>query len=432
MFGATLCGSSRVNYAQNGIHLSTSPLLNLLFPENYSLLGVKKDTTAEVYFEKGYKFLEVRTIMVQEYRLNEREKELLTVLGKNPEISMKELVNHTQYRRVSSIVRKIGQFREWDFVWGPVYVPDYGKLCKNPLHRLFCIIELDKSYKTALEYLKLIEPLVWVYPVLSSHKELLSVGFLSSNDAEVRALLQLLKDSNIITDYVVRARRHWDVIEPPNFFGDPVPSLDNLLDPCDVPDISYGHHDTEWSECDITTLSYLQGGYESIKLVEILKKERKLHNREWKYAQIKYSYEKMCKNKLIKKIYYIYPYPLNQCADFFLFLKTADIELTQRMLHNFARGGRIYREYSLYDEWGLMGCICHPAFVLGLMHTLDQIEEIKKKELYQVRSFPPGIHYVGGHSEFMYYDVEAQELEYPYHVFREKIKEKLEDELGSR
>jgi len=367
--------------------------------------------------------------MAQEYQLNDNEKELLTVIGKNPEMSLKELVNRTQYKRESSIVRKIKQFREQDFLWGPTYVFDYGKLCKNPIHRLFCILELGKSYETVTEYLKLIEPLVWVYPVLSSHKELIGAGFLSSNDAEVKALLQLLKESNIIADFTARARRRWDVMETPNFFGDPVPSLDNLFNPCEFPDISFGQHETEWTECDIRALSHLQGGYESIKIIEILKKERKLHNREWNYSQIKYSYEKMLKNKLIKKIYFIHPYPLDQCADFFLFLKTDNIEVTQRILFNFARGGRIYREYSFYDDWGLMGCVSHPSFVIGLMHKLDQIEEIEKKELYHLRSFPPGIAYVGEHSEFKYYDVKTQTLEYPYRIFQEKIKEKLESEL---
>ena len=113
-----------------------------------------------------------------------------------------------------------------------------------------------------------------------------------------------------------------------------------------------------------------------------------------------------------------------------MFLKTEDIELTQRILYNFARGGRIYREYSLCDDWGLMGCICHPAFVLGLTHKLDQIGEIEKKELYHLRSVPPGIAYVGEHSEFKYYEVKTQKLEYPYRIFKEKIEEKLENELG--
>jgi len=384
----------------------------------------------KVCLGKVYKFLKVSINMVQEYQLNDNEKELLTVLGRNPEMPLKELVNCTKYKRKSSIVRKIKQFKEQDILWGPVFDVDYGKLCKNPLYRLFCILELGKGYKTVLEYLKLIEPLVWIYPVLSSRKELLGVGFLSSNNTEVEALLQLLKESNIITDYIVRARCHRDVRETPNFFGDPIPSLDNLLDPCEYPDTSFGQHDTEWNECDIATFSHLQGGYKSIKLIEILKKERKLHNREWKYAQIKYSYEKMLKNKLIWKIYFINPYPLDQCADFFLFLRADDTKLIQTILFNFARGGRIYREYALYGDWGLMGCVCHPAFVTGLMHRLDQIEEITRKELYHLRSVPPGIAYVGEHSEFKYYDIETQKLEYPYHLFKEKIEEKLENELG--
>lgn len=368
--------------------------------------------------------------MVQEHHLNDNEKELLTVLGRNPEMSLKGLSNHTKYKRESSVVRKTKQFKELNRLWGPVYRTDFGKLCKNPIYRLFCIMELGKTYEAVIEYLKLIEPLVWVYPVLSSREELLIVEFFSSNNAEVTALLHLLKDGNIITDYTVRVSCYRVIRETPNFFGDPVPSLDNLSDPCDIPDFTLGHFDTEWTECDIATLSHLQGGYESIRLIEILKKERNLHNRMWSYNQIKYSYEKMVKNNLIKKIYFANPYPLDQCADFYLFMKTEDITATQRMLCNFARGGRLYREYSLYDDWGLMGCVCHPAFAIGLMQKLDQREEIAEKELYHLRSFPPGILYVGEHSEFRYYDVETQTLEYPYHVFRRKIEEKIESELS--
>ncbi|MGD2247365.1 MAG: hypothetical protein PVF58_03095 [Candidatus Methanofastidiosia archaeon] len=365
--------------------------------------------------------------MVQEY-LNDNEKELLTVLGRNPEMSLKELVDSITYKWKSSVVRKINQFRENKMLSGPVHYVDYGKLCKNPLYRLFCIIELRKNYKTVIEYLKLIEPLIWVYPVLSSHKELLSAGFLSSNKAEVDNLLQVLKENNIIADYIIRSRSHMDMQEPPNFFGDSVPLLDNLLDPCECSVTSFGEYNTKWNECDIATLSYLHGGYQNIKLIEILTNERKLHHREWTYDQIKYSYEKMLKNNLIYKIYYVNPYPVDKCADFFLFLETDDIQLTQTILCNFAKGARLYKEYTFYDNWGLIGCISHPAFLIGLMHKLDQIEEITKKELYQLRSFPPGIAYVGEYSEFTYYDVEEQTLEYPYGLFKEKIKEKLECE----
>jgi hypothetical protein len=375
--------------------------------------------------EKGLLSLNARTIMDTLRRINEKEKELLTVLGRHSQLSLKALLSHTGYKRRSSIVRKLEQFREQKILWGPVYLIDYGKLCRNPLHGLFCIIELGKSYETVIEYLKLIESLIWVYPVLSSHKEVLNVLFLSSNNQEVEALLKLLKDNNIITHYIIRVRSTQLFMENPNFFREPIPSLDTLLNPCEFPDISFGHHDTEWSECDIRTLSYLHGGYKSIKLIEILKKERKAH-RTWTYEQIKYSHRKMSEHKLIKKIYYIAPFTQDQCANFFLFLKTEDEASTQKILCNFAKDSRIFREYALCDDWGMIGCICHPLFLTDLMHKLDLIDEIKKKELYHVRSIPPGIRYVGEHSEFEYYDVDTQMLEYPYHVFREQIKEKLE------
>ena len=365
--------------------------------------------------------------MNQPIQLNDNEKKLLTVLGRHPELPLQELINYTGYTLASSITRKIKQFKKENMIIGPTYSVDYGKLCKNSIRQLFCIIELENAYSTVIDYLKLIEPLVWVYPVLSSHKKLLMAGFLSSNNKKMISLFNLLKDAKIITDFIVHVRRYKIIIENPDFFGDPVPSLDDLLTPCEFPDISFGHHHTVWSDCDITTLSYLQGGYERVALTDILKKEEKL-NMNRTYEQIKYSYKKITKNKLITKMYYIHPYPLEQCADFYLFLQIDEREIIQQLLGNFARGGRIHREYTLLDEGGMMGCICHPQFVLTLMHKLDSIDEIKKKELYHIRSFSQGVLYTGAYGEFKYYNVNKQTLEYPYHLFENSIKEKLEKE----
>lgn len=363
--------------------------------------------------------------MRQLHQLNHNEKELLTALGKYPEIPLKELLSLTKYRWVSTVVKKIEQFKELKIVVGPSYFADHGRLCRNPLHRLFCVVESTRSYETVLSYLKLIEPLMRIYPVLS-HKVLLIAGYISSDNQEVRTLLQLLKDNDIITDYSIHVRQHYMNQENPNFFGDPLPSLDNLLDSCDVPDMSFGYYETEWSECDIRTLSYVMGEYESPKLIEILRKERKLHDKKWTYEQIKYSFRKLVRNKLIEKKYFISPFPLTHCADFYLFLKTEDPLLTHRILHNFGRGGRLYREYVLCDDGGMIGCMCHPVFLTDLMLKLDKIVEIKEKRLYHLRSFPPGIQYIGENTELDYYNVDTQTLEYPYHLFRERINKRLE------
>ncbi|KYK30037.1 MAG: hypothetical protein AYK19_04885 [Theionarchaea archaeon DG-70-1] len=360
--------------------------------------------------------------------LTESEKELLNVLGKFPDISMKELVNRTQYKRLSSVVKKIGQFKKEGMLYGPFYDVDFGRLCKNPFCVLICIIEFNQSYETVISYLKLIEPIKTVYPVLSPHKELLNVLFLSSDNAEMISLLQLLKDNNIITDYITRAYSHNRTIENPNLYGDSNPSLDNLLDPCDIPDLSFGCHDTDWDECDISILPYLQTGYKGTKLIEILKAEKKL-NKTWKYNQIKYSHKKMLTDGLIRKKYLIFPFSYNQCVDFNLFLKTDDKPLTQRMLCNFARGSRVTKEYVLCEDWGYVGFASHPLFLTELMHKLSQIEEIKEKELYQLRSTPDREYIIHQQPpEYKYFDVEIQTLRYPYHVYKERIKEKLEIE----
>ncbi len=355
--------------------------------------------------------------------MNDNEKKLLTALGKHPDLPMKELANHIPYKRASTIVRKVEQFREQSIIWGPFYDINYDKLCKNPFHKLFCIFESNKSYEIVLPYLRLIESLVWSIPVLSPHREIINAGFYFSNNQEIQALFQLLKDNDIITSYTTRVFREKRIIENPDFFGDINPSLDNLLNPCDIPDFSFESHDTDWNECDIAVLPRLIDG---ARLIDILKAERKLE-KSWTYDQIKYSCRKMIKNGLIEKKYHVFPfYPL-RCNIFNLFLKTEHIDLTKRIVYNFARGGQLHREYTICDDWGFVNCICHSSFLVDLMYKLDQVDAIEMKEIYHIRSisgnrplnFPP---------EVRYFDVETQTLEYPYHTYREKIEENLEND----
>ena len=357
--------------------------------------------------------------------LSDREKGLLTLFGKCPDISMKELMNNTQYRRVSSVVKKISQFKRRSMFYGPFFDIDFGKLCKNHVRMIICVVESEKSYETVISYLQLIEPLKYVFPVLPPHKKVLNMLFVSSNDEEMASLFQLLKDNTIITDYIVRPYSHRRVIENPNFFGDPDPSLDNVLEACHIPDLSFGCHDTDWNECDIRVLPYLQIGYKGLKLIEILREEKRLNN-TWTYDQIKYSHKKMVTHGLIMKRYFVYPFSYNQCVDFNLFIKCEDVEVTQRIICNLAKSARVLREYVLCEDWGYVGFVSHPLFLTGLMHKLNQIDEIKKKELYQIISIPDRDSLLVQPPELKYFDFENQTLHYPYDAYKEKIKENLE------
>jgi hypothetical protein len=373
-----------------------------------------------------YKFSRTEESMVKIHKLSDREKELLTALGDCPDASIDELLTHTTYKRKTSILRKLDQLREQNLFAGPVYWVDFGKLCRNPLHRIFCTVETNLSHETVISYLTLIDSLVWIFPVLSPYKNVLNVQFFSSHDEKTRNLLQLLKDKGIITDFVARVSRSRRNMENPDLFGDVNPSLDTLLEPCELPLFSPGCHDTVWNECDIRVLRYLITGYKEGNFIEILRAERR-SGHTLTYDQVKNSRKKMVENELIEKKYSILPFPYTQCVHFILFVNLQNTELTPRVLYNFARGARVYKEYILCKDWGYMECASHPQFLTGLMHKLDSIDQIKRKELYHIRSLssqyvllrPP---------EFGCYTFDEQTLEYPYSVYEERIKENIENE----
>lgn len=207
--------------------------------------------------------------MTENSRITDSEKQLLHTIVNHPEASVKELLPYTKYKWERTVKRKIKQLKERRFLWGPVYDINYTRLCKNPLHKLLCIIESSQSLETVISYLNMIEPLLWIFPVMSSHKRVLNAGFFSTNDAKTANILQLLKDSNIITDFIIRVFRSKRMIENPNLFGGFNPPLTTLLESCDIPDMSLEKHDTDLNECDIRVLPYIEKG---MRLIDILRK----------------------------------------------------------------------------------------------------------------------------------------------------------------
>jgi hypothetical protein len=368
--------------------------------------------------------------MVRNNRITDSEKQLLHAVGTHPEASMKQLLEYTEYKWERTMRRKLNRLKELEILQGPAYDFNYTKLCKTPLYKLLCIVESSQNLDTVISHLKVIEPLLWIFPVMSSHKRMLNAGFLSTDNTAMVNILHILKDNNIITDFVVRVFCSKRMIECPNLFGDINPSLDTLVDPCDIPDMSLEQYDTEWNECDVRILPHLMKGE---RLINILRKENNCHS-DLTYEQIKYSREKMVKHNLIKKIYSFYPFPPEQCVEFQLFLEIEDIALIPRIIYNFARGERVFKQYALFGEWGstsLLGSTCctsHPLFLRDLMRKLDEIDQITEKEIYQMRSFPPRQYYYYHPPEFKYFDFETQTLEYPYYLYEERIKEKIECE----
>ena len=138
----------------------------------------------------------------------------------------------------------------------------------------------------------------------------------------------------------------------------------------------------------------------------------------------------MLKKGLIEKIYFLYPFPFEQCVDFNLYVRTEDIEVTQKIICNFARGERVSREYMLCKDWGYIGIASHPRFLTGLMPKLNEIDEIKEKEIYPLRSYLDRKTPLNLPLTLAHFDFDNQTLEYPYSTYREAIREKLENEIG--
>jgi hypothetical protein len=364
-----------------------------------------------------------KSIMEKISRMSDREKQLLNVIGRFPDLFKKELVTRSSYQRVSTIVRKITQFKGQGILYGPFYRINYNKLCKNPLRKLFCILELSQEYEQVISYLKLIDSMIWAFLILSTHKTMLAAGFFSSDNEKMKELFQLLQDADVISNYIVRSACSKQIAVNPHLFGEINPCLTNLLDPCDTPDMSFDQHDTDWNTCDISILPYLEYGVEGAKLMAILKHEE-IRDKTWTYEQVRYSRDKMVKNKLIEKMYMITPFLPDQCAHFYLYLKTDNIETTRTILCNFARGERVYREFVLCEEWGLVSCMSHPLFLTGLLHKLDQTPEITEMELYPVPALPTEYGFRQP-LQLEYFDIDKQILEYPYQVYEKKIREKI-------
>lgn len=368
--------------------------------------------------------------MGKKNRITENEKELLHSIGNYPDMPVKELFKHTKYTWERTVLRKIKELREHHILSGPFYDINYTKLCKNPLHKLLCIVESNQDLGTVISYLKEIGSLLWTFPVLSSHKRMLNAGFFSTNDAAMADLLQLLKDNNVITDYSIRVFSTRRMIENPNLFGDFNPPLTNLLEPCHMPDMSLLQYDTEWNECDIKILPYLAGG---AKLIEILRKENL--RKSLTYEQVKYARRKMVKNNLIEKRYIFTPLPVDNCVEFQMFMNLDDTALAPRIVYNFAKGERVYKQYALFEEWGTntilasTSCRSHPLFLRDLTRKLDEIDEIKETEIYLMRSSSSKKYSYHSPPEFSWFDFDEQTLKYPYDVYEEKIKEKIEGEL---
>jgi len=164
--------------------------------------------------------------------------------------------------------------------------------------------------------------------------------------------------------------------------------------------------------------------------------------KEWKgdlpLREFREAYQLLVSHAVLEKVYYVNPFPRSMCRAFILLLKCKSIEATNRIIFNFGKNVRIFtRSYMLQSVetgtwYGAIYAAGDPFLEGKLMNSLDRCPEIEDRKLFPVRSYPASHWAAQGIPIEGYYDPETQTLGYPYDLFYERVKQKVEEDFNQR
>lgn len=374
-------------------------------------------------------------MMETESNLTLKRRLILQYLGKEPNITNEELAARSTYKNpvyVSAVKRKL---KEEGHVSGPYYDVDLGRMTKNRLTRFIAVLMFRKDYPFIINLLKTIDCFVTLYPVFEQSFKMLIASFVCSDEAGLNRIFDYLLECGILVHYDVYTQKDKWYLRNPAFVdkgSSMIPSLDGLLAPVDIPDVSAGDFcGVPLTQCDLSLIEDLFIGIGGCNLRKIGQYERKREGVLLTYSDLKLSLKKLLKYNIISRYYNVYPIPRQKCSRFILLMRSSQREKTDRLLFNFGKGARIQERLtywkSLSDNtvYGVVQCVCHPSFLIKLLQDLDKYQEIEDKKFYFLRSFPAS-YWVMQTITTTYYNPETCTLHYPYAVYLKKIKTALE------
>ena len=369
-------------------------------------------------------------MMETEINLTLKRKLILQYLGKEPNITNEELAARSTYKNtvyVSAVKRTL---QEDGHISGPYYDVDLGTMTKNRLTRLIAVLMFRKDYSFIINLLKTIDCFVTLYPVFEQSFKMLIASFVCSDEQKLTSIFDYLLECGILVHCDLYTQKDKWYLRNPVFVdkGSMTPSLDGLLDPVDIPDISPGNFcGIPLTQCDLSLIEDLFIGIGGCNLRKIGQYERKREGVLLTYSDLKLSLKKLLKHNIISKYYNVYPIPREKCSRFILLMRSSQREKTDRLLFNFGKGARIQERLtywkSLSDNtvYGVVQCVCHPSFLIKLLQDLDKYEEIEDKKFYFLRSFPAS-YWVMQTITTVYYKPETCTLHYPYAEYLKTIK----------
>ena len=378
--------------------------------------------------------------METEYNLTLKRKIILQCLGKNPNTTNEELAALSEYKNlvyVSTIKRKL---KKVGYISGPYYDVDLGKFTRNRLTRLVAVLMFRKDYPFIINLLKKIDCFLTLYPVFEQSFKMLIASFVCSDKSKLKRIFDYLLTQDILVYYDLYAQEDAWHLRNPLFINDNNasaslnPPLDGLLDETEIPDLSLGDFcELPLNTCDLSLIEDLFIGIGECNLRKISQFERKSEGLFYTYSELKRSIKKLSDHKIISKYYFVYPIPKEKCSRFVLLMRSNEKEKTDQLLFNFGKNARIqerltyWRSLSEKEVYGVVQCVCHPPFLIKLLHDLDRYEEITDKKFYFLRSFPAS-YWVSQTITTKDYDPESCTLYYPYEEYFEEIKKAVESE----
>lgn len=366
--------------------------------------------------------------------LNLTEMKLLNYLGKCPDITNKELAQLLDLKNspyVSTLKRRL---EEKQYLFGPYYQTDYGRIFKNRVRKTIAIILFEHPYEVMLSLLRNINCFSYIYPIEERFFRGYLVSIFDSNTEAVKDIFDYLKREGIIFHYELYRQDYQTYVIPPTFFTEDekaifVPLLTNLLEETDIPDLSFGEFEgIPLSQLEQDIISYFEQG---IHVLTQIMDEEKARGNFHTYTEWKTALRQLTVQPIIQPVYDVYPLPYERCSDSFLLVRAHTLQDTQRILFNFGKMSRLYKKIFLWTSYhtgkvyGVIYCISHPEFIITLLRQLDTYPEIEDIKFFVVRK--NFVLWEGQSIPMNHYNPESGELHYPYHEYLEKIKTFVED-----
>ncbi|KYK30914.1 MAG: hypothetical protein AYK19_04655 [Theionarchaea archaeon DG-70-1] len=366
--------------------------------------------------------------------LNPTEMKLLHYLGKNPELTNSELAtllglkNPPYVSTLKEALEKKGYFA------GPYYRTDYGKIFRNRIRKAIAIVLFEQSYEFMFSLLKNVGCYSYLYPVEERFFRSYMVGIFDSDTEAVKEIFDYLKREGVIFHYELYLQDYQTSVIPPTFFinsdeATSVPSLDNLLEETEIPDLSLGEFEgITLSLPEQKLISYFELG--TCVLTQIMEKEKAKGN-FFTYAEWKVAKDLLQSSGVIQMVYDIFPFPQMDCSPFFLFVRAETLLDIQKILFNFGKDSRLFKKVFLWTShqtqktYGVIYCYSHPMVTIQLLRQMDMYEEIEDKKFFALRK--KFSLWEGKSISLEFYDPFSCELYYLYDTYLEKVKTFVEE-----